>query len=388
MSEYLYHNKGVYSCNRKPFLNKLDAILEANQNPDCGIGWDYHDKIFGSHKWDAEPEASLEDLYKARALQLREAYDHLVLFYSGGVDSWYILKTFIDNDIKLDEIYMFGAFKAEEKMHSKLSYDRNPGYYTREIKQSLPLLKKLVAEKDIKLNVFDWTDHILKGTEDLDWFWTAGVRFDPTCMVRSKFHKIFREHSELLHKGKKVGFVYGVDKPRLLRDDNSIYFAFLDVIMTTGTLPTNDILGEYWENDEYFYWTPNMPEIAIKQSHTIVNWLNKFNKTHLIKHMSNISSFHDEDYYREVNKAIYPKWDPKTWQIKKPTGAIYNELSKWFFDGDFEERIRWESTLWELERVCGKQWFNENSVSKGLRGHLSPMYKIANYSINPAISTT
>ena len=29
--------------------------------------------------------------------------------------------------------------------------------------------------------------------------------------------KIFREHSEMCHKGKKVGFVYGIDKPRLIR---------------------------------------------------------------------------------------------------------------------------------------------------------------------------
>ena len=68
--------------------------------------------------------------------------------------------------------------------------------------------------------MFDWTRHIIEAADDRDWFYTAGVRFDPTCMVRSKFHKIFREHSEMRHKGKKVGFVYGIDKPRLMRDDN------------------------------------------------------------------------------------------------------------------------------------------------------------------------
>lgn len=375
---YLYHNKGQYLCNNKRYFNKLEAILESNISQKH-VEWDYHDSIFGQHNWSIEPTLELKELYKLRALQLRDAYDHLVLFYSGGVDSWNILKTFIDNDIRIDEIYMFGAFEAEEKKISSLGYSRDPGYYTREIKQSLPLLKKLVANKNIKVNVFDWTTHILEAADNLDWIWTAGVRFDPTCMVRSKFHKIFREHSELLHKGKKVGFVYGVDKPRLLRDDNSIYFAFLDVIMTTGTLPTNDILGEYWENDEYFYWSPNLPELAIKQSHCVVNWLSSQNKIELIKHVNNLASFHDEAYYDQVNRSIYPSWNPETWQIKKPTGAIYNELSKWFFEGGFSAKLKWESALWELERVCGKQWFNEGTVGKGLRGHLSPMYKIANY---------
>jgi len=372
---YLYHNKGQYLCNSKRYFNKLEAILESNTSQKH-VEWDYHDAIFGQHNWSIEPALELKELYKLRALQLRDAYDHLVLFYSGGVDSWNILKTFIDNDIRIDEIYMFGAFEAEEKKISGLGNSRDPGYYTREIKQSLPLLKKLVADKNIKVNVFDWTKHILEAADNLDWIWTAGVRFDPTCMVRSKFHKIFREHSELLHKGKKVGFVYGVDKPRLLRDDDSIYFAFLDVIMTTGTLPTNDILGEYWENDEYFYWSPNLPELAIKQSHCVVNWLRSQNRIELIKHQKNVASFHDESYYDQVNRCIYPAWNPSTWQIKKPTGAIYNELSKWFFEGGFAAKLKWESALWELERVCGKQWFNEGTVSKGLRGHLSPLYKI------------
>lgn len=380
-SNYLYHNKGVYTCNGKPFFNKLEAILESNTSG-RHIEWDYHNHVFSQSKWNVEPPVSLKDLYRERALQLREAYDHLVLFYSGGVDSWNILKTFIDNNIRLDEIYMFGAFKAEESVNQHIGFDPSPGYYTREIQQSLPLVRRLAEAHKIRVNVYDWTNDIIKAADDPDWFWTAGVRFDPTCMVRSKFHKIFREHNELLHRGRRVGFVYGVDKPRLLRDNNKIYFAFLDVIMTTGTLPTNDILGEYWENDEYFYWSPNMPELAIKQSHAVVNWLTRCGKIHLIKHMDNISSFHDEAYYREVNASIYPDWDINTWQIKKPTKAVWNELSRWFIEGDLEARTKWINSLLELERICGKRWFNNNTVEEGLRGHLSPLYHVANYTVD------
>lgn len=376
MPQYLYHNKGIYSANGKPFFNKLEAILEANRSGGS-VGWDYHDAVFSQHQWHVEPTPSLDSLYRDRALQLRDAYDHLVLCYSGGVDSWNILSTFVNNRIHIDEIYMWGAFEAERDAIDQLGWSQEPGYYTREIQQSLPLVKKLVEHLGTKVNVYDWTRDILSAANDLDWIWRAGTRFDPTCMVRSRFHKVFREHNDMLHRGKRVGFIYGVDKPRLLRDDQNIYFAFLDVIMTTGTLPTNDILGEYWENDEYFYWSPNMPELSIKQSHVVVNWLRSQNKLHLIKHINHISAFHDELYYQEVNRSIYPTWNPATWQIKKPTGAIYNELSKWFFDGNFAARLKWESSLRELERVCGKKWFNNGTVKEGLRGHISPMYRIA-----------
>ena len=374
--KYLYHNKGIYNCNGKNFHNKIEAIFEANRS-DKHVTWDYHDLIFKNYNWSIDPPIGLEELYKQRALQLREAYDHIVLFYSGGVDSWYILNTFIKNNIHLDEIYMYGPFEAEEKEYARLGYDRNPGYYTREIRQSLPLLKKLVADRKIKINVFDWTRHIIEAANDRDWFYTASVRFDPTCMVRSKFHKIFREHSEMRHKGKKVGFVYGIDKPRLMRDDTSIYFSFLDVIMTTSVLPTNDITGEYWENDEYFYWTPNMPELPIKMSHVVVNYLKTTNQINLIKHVKNIASFHDENYYKQVNRAVFSEWDHNTWQIKKPTGAIYNEQSKWFLDSKLDAKYKWESSINELERLCGKKWFNDGTIKKGLKGHISSMYKIS-----------
>ena len=46
---------------------------------------------------------------------------------------------------------------------------------------------------------------------------------------------------------------------------------------------------------------------------------------------------------------------------------------------EFEAKLKWVNSLHELERICGKQWFNGNTVYDGLRGHLSPLYKITNY---------
>jgi hypothetical protein len=381
MTQYLYTNKGIYKCNGKLFFNKIEAILEANTN-NAYIVWDYHNDIFGKHNWQIDPPASLEEIYKQRAQQLRDNYDHLVLFYSGGVDSWYILNAFVKNNIKLDEIYMYGAFKAEEKEFGRLGWNQDPGYYTREIVQSLPLIKKLCEEKKIKVNVYDWTEDMLDAANDLDWILTAGVRYDPTAMARFKFHKIFREHQELTHKGKRVGFLFGVDKPRLLRDDHSIYFAFLDIIMPRGAMQTNDIMGEYWENDEYFYWTPNLPEIVIKQSHDIIKVLKATNRIHLIPHLNNVSEGHSGNYFPEINKIIYQDWDHNTWQIKKPTSDVVDQVGKWFLDGDYQAKQKWLSSVQELGRVCGNKWFNKNDVMNGFRGNLSPLYKVADYTVD------
>lgn len=377
---YLYHNKGIYTCNEKFFCNKLDAILEANTSGKW-IEWDYHDATFSQHNWSANPPVELDELYRQRALQLREAYDHLVLFYSGGVDSWYILNAFIKNNIRLDEIYMYGAFSAEEKMYSTLGNDRTPGYYTREIQKSLPLIKKLAQENKIKVSVYDWGQDMVDAANNRDWFLETGSRYDPTSMARGQFHKVFRHHNELVHKGKRVGFLFGVDKPRLLRDDHNIYFSFLDIIMPRGALSTNDILGEYWENDEYFYWSPNLPELIIKQSHIIVQYLKMTNQLELIPHLKNAKAGHSEQYYRAVNHCIYPDWNLDTWQIKKPTSDVQDQVGQWFLDTQPEAVHAWKSSIYELERLCGNQWFNNDSVMHGFRGHLSPMYKIADYTL-------
>ena len=378
---YIYHDKGVYDCNGRHFYSKLEAILESNRSGQH-VGWNYHDGHFAGYDWTQEPQQSLPELYRDRAQQLRDNYDYLVLFYSGGIDSNTILNAFVRNRIPIDEIYLFGAFEFEQRRYKDLGWDPAPGYYTREVNQALPLVKRLTQDMAVKITVYDWGADIIDAANDLDWIWRAGTRFDPTCMVRSRFHKIVRQHNELVHRGRRVGFVYGVDKPRLLRDKTSIYFAFLDIIMTLGAMPTNDILGEYWENDEYFYWTPNFPEIAIKQSHVLVNWLRSRNRLHLIRDMHNPAQFHDDDYYYEVNRAVYQDmgWNWDTWQIKKPTNMIYSEMSQWMFDGGFDDaRRRWESSLWELERQMGLKWFNNNTANEGLRGHLSPLYKICDY---------
>jgi hypothetical protein len=277
---------------------------------------------------------------------------------------------------------MYGAFGAEEEQLSRLGNDRTPGYYTRELIQALPQVKKLAEHHKIKISLYDWTNDMLNAADDRDWFLETGARYDPTAMARRKFHKVFRHHNEMVHKGKRVGFVYGVDKPRLLRDDHSIYFSFLDSIMPRGAMQTNDILGECWENDEYFYWSPNLPELLIKQGHMVVRWLTTFNKLNLIPHIDNCESGHSEEYYREVNRCIYADWDTNTWQIKKPTSDVYDQVGRWFLESATDSRIKWESSLGELERICGTKWFNNNSVNNGFVGCLSAFYKLTSYKLN------
>ena len=70
------------------------------------IEWIFNDNVYGNIDWTIPIETPLIDLYKKRACQLREEYDYLILYYSGGADSTNVLHAFIDNNIFIDEIIM------------------------------------------------------------------------------------------------------------------------------------------------------------------------------------------------------------------------------------------------------------------------------------------
>jgi hypothetical protein len=379
ISEYIHNHKGFYQVGNETYNNKLEACLALNKIPgDHHLHWNYHESTFDTLPWTVEPPVDIEELYKQRALQLREQYDHLVLFYSGGADSHTILQTFIKNNIKIDEVFIYGAFKAENKVIASLGDSRDPGYYTREVYKLVhPMLKELQKYQNFKITEWDWTDKTLELLENPDWFWDVGTRFAPDAVPRQYLHEVFRHSDKFEGKGKKVGFVFGVDKPRLFRDEHNVYFAFIDTMITTAVGNNSDIQGRYWENDEYFYWTPNLPHIVAKQAHLIYNHLKSKNQINTLTHVSQKGAFHLADYYQLIHPVIYPSWNTNTWQIKKSTSSVIDEFGKWFFDlAPEESKTNWRNGIVEMERLVGTRYFNDQTVWKGLVGSYSKFYKI------------
>lgn len=57
--------------------------------------------------WETEPQESLSVLYKKRAQQIRDTYDYIVLYFSGGSDSITMLNAFMQNGIEIDEVVVY-----------------------------------------------------------------------------------------------------------------------------------------------------------------------------------------------------------------------------------------------------------------------------------------
>ena len=78
----------------KKYYNKLQAVVDSVPK-----GWwphfYFHEDKFSKFDWTTEPVETLTDLYKKRALSLRQKFDHITIEFSGGADSWTALYSFL-----------------------------------------------------------------------------------------------------------------------------------------------------------------------------------------------------------------------------------------------------------------------------------------------------
>jgi hypothetical protein len=129
---------GFYRVGDKKFYNKTLALLENFQTKE-DVHWIFNNKVYGSIDWTIPVETPLSELYKNRAQQLRDQYDYLVLYFSGGADSANILHAFVENNIFLDEIVMH----LPKPVTSFNDTDLSNGNYYSEIKYSaIPILER------------------------------------------------------------------------------------------------------------------------------------------------------------------------------------------------------------------------------------------------------
>ena len=373
-----WDKRGYYLLNGKKYYSKLQAIADAKENQH--VEFVFNDKEFGVANWSLEPKESLLEIYRNRALQLRQKYDYLILCYSSGADSTNMLHSFLYNNIPIDEILCYGPFDTTQGQDSS-TITKSPENNYREIDLvALPYLRELSKTYQFKLTHHSWSKDIVNGYQDADWVWSeVNVRMSPSTIARNRLHTN-RDHLNLVDKGHRVGFIYGVDKPRLNLKNGVYYLAFLDLLLQLSVGMGGIITKSDWENDEFFYWTPDMPQIVIKQAHMLKNY---FESNPFLKHCVQDSDQlewtqnYREQYFDIVKRIVYPTFNPNTWQTKKINSLVFSENDSWFFkNSDETAKKYWLAGLEEIERTVDPRWFTHGSVKNGMIGSWSKWYKV------------
>jgi hypothetical protein len=366
---------GFYQVNSKIFKNKNHAVYEASIN-NSKVTWNFYNDVFENFsqtKLHTLGQLPLDDWYKLRAEQLRDSYDYLILNYSGGPDSHNVLMTFLNNNIKLDEIYVKYSHsvdakiytpnnvnKGAENIHSEWDYVIKP--VLDNIKISHPQIKIVIDDVfDNPLNISDETllnapSHFLGSFE---------------LMRQCSYSKSVNEQQD---KGKRVADIYGIDKPLILYKDKSLFIFFAD--NTVG------VAGNRNSNIELFYWTPDLPNIVFEQAYRHYLY---FKKNPDMISLIDVKTIKKNDHQRQEKMRklaidlIYTTWDYSKFQVEKPeyyTPQGRTRDKYYLLHSEFNKQLdMWNYHMNSWSSAIHTTYFNKQTMT--LEILLSKWYKFA-----------
>jgi len=272
---------GYYKVNNQIFSNKILAILEA-QKTGAEVEWNFFDEVFTKVNWLEEPTTSLKEFYRMRALQIREEYDYVIIFCSGGADSTNVVKSFLDNGIHVDEVIAQAPLEGLKNWDWN-NVDRSTENTVSETKfAQLPLMHEIATKyPNVRTTLVDSFQDIINPKTD-EWLLDCqGDVINTWTHTHGRLDK-FPRLVEMAENGKKIAAVMGIDKPVLIFGPNGdIFSVFGDVPVN---LPKSPFRTPYPNVDrKLFYWSHEMPLMPIKQSHVVARELFKPENKHVLQ---------------------------------------------------------------------------------------------------------
>jgi hypothetical protein len=328
-----------YKVSDKIFYNKIDAITYASKTM-ADISWHFHEDVFNLLDWTIEPLTPLDEFYRIRAKQIREKYDYVVILCSGGADSTNVVKSFLNNGIKPDEIIAAAPMKGLNNFSYSTDKSEHHNTMSETKYAQLPLMNEISQNfPEIKITLHDYFDDILE-YESEEWLYRCEDWVHPSSLARYRYERI-PHLKNIAESGKSLAFVYGIDKPTLTIDDSTsdIYTIFADLPVNVQR-PAFD--REYQNVDNVlFYWSDEFPQMLIKQAHELSRWIFKPENINALRYLRVESRVQQSSwpenrlrhsrYERSIVPCIYPSTHRPIFQAEKPTKLFLGEHDSWFY---------------------------------------------------------
>jgi hypothetical protein len=335
-----------YKVDNKIFSSKINAILEA-QKTLADVSWNFYNHVFDNIDWTKEPVLSLDQLYKLRAQQIRDQYDYVIVMCSGGADSTNVVKSFLENNIHVDEI-VAGAPMSGLNNWNWNDKDTSVNNTISETRYALfPLLNEIsVKYPNVKITFNDYFENIINYKTD-EWLYDCQDWINPVVNAKGRLDK-FKHISNLAEQGKRIGVVWGIDKPMLRYDQaGNIYSIITDSGVNVADAPFDK---NYPNVDRVlFYWAHDLPELLVKQSHVVAKFAHKKENlwlTDLIKGVGlgspefwkprptdnfTKNDYSKNDYQRGIVPIIYGDRVEKVFQCQKSNVMFMPLQHDWFY---------------------------------------------------------
>lgn len=357
---------GYYECDNIAFRSKMKALIYANPE-NKPVTWKFNDETFSSCNWTIEPTETLQELYYKRARELREKYDYIIISYSGGSDSNNVVESFLQQGLYIDEIVSNWSFDISENFlnlsgANKLASNNNAEFKLNTVDRLQDIKSR---SPNTKITVHDTSKYLLNSLmlkDDPTWIEERNDVVNVTGVIN--YNMLY--HAELrktLDKNISIGFVVGIDKPRLKLKGNKLFLFFQDKAVNMTTI--SEHLIDYTNtNIELFYWDPSCLDMLKKQAHIVKRLLTQSPDLQRIWQPNNymLQRTVGEELLKTV---LYDNWNTSWFQVAKTTGDWFGEIDYWFTVGmkNSIEYRKWEQGLqYLLPKISNFIMYDQNKV--------------------------
>ena len=345
--------------------------------------WVYNDEFFSQYDWTREPTESLDELYGARAKELREQYDYIVLYYSGGHDSTNMLRAFLDNGIYPDEVcYRYSRHDTTgHQYREKVNFTEKK---LERLKQQHPKLK--IRKLDCADVICNWLNTIADQNLNMDPIYLQGGRLSVSRLALDVMYEHIDDWKQVLRDNRTLCTLTGAETPQLKYRfrTKQLVSNFRDIAVIGHITPVRQITNKPNRDTlEFFYWAPTetCAKIMIKQCQLLKHYFTKLTKgkweTLLMRNdlgmfsrLSDEFSFNYCNTHTPFKKTIYPNIfrDGETFYNEKAPIAFWGNYDTWFFNTDLpgsKEHWAMYQSLYKKDKEHWKPFFIDNDFFKG-----------------------
>jgi hypothetical protein len=357
----IYHNPhGYYQVGADIYLNKSEAVYKSSNTNDI-VEWKFHEDVYSGIDWRKRPAGTIKELYRLRAQQIRDKYDYIVVHFSGGMDSWTVLDSFLSNGIHIDEVFTRWARKERnyrDPDHTNTDESNLGSEFEYAVLPVLDHIRTHYPKTNIVIDDFSECFH-----ESFDENMVLASNHYQSMSTFFRFNRKSEQELEQERQGKKVGVVYGYDKVRCTVENGNFYAFFADCIGGTDT----DYRGV-----ELFYWTREFPEIPVLQAHCLKQYIQENLEFPAYSRQLEYSE------YREIYQAVcYPDYNIDTFQVGKSLGSLIWKSDLWIpkHNPEYYNSWRWATDQF-FNGIDTKYIQKTNGVRTGLSMFSSPLYLV------------
>jgi hypothetical protein len=356
--------QAAYMINGVPETNAISAwetILTYRQNNTLKDFYLYlNNEIYDNVNWNLAPTKSISELEQEHAVRLRQTYDYVRIWYSGGSDSHSIVESFLRAGQRIDEIAVVFwktiiPFSVSGNTGGDDGQEIVLGWLTE-------LYQKYNADLP-KVNI------VRINKSHLDAYFTKNYFYRKIGYGGNFSYNLnsFPEISKITDRPPTANYceVLGMEKPRMTIDSHGVWFQMNDRQIMHNASDTVPV--------EWFYLSSLTPELIKAQLWSVIHWSQVTQGSKAGAYIQQLQS----------NKHLYNTWcqllgrssSPKQNSLAllaKNTKNSLDPVSKTIY-GHLDDAINDQGLSWQhycefanYETVLAQQWDKSNTCLPGI----------------------